>query len=159
MREQGVDKWHWVWYNIIMGNAEIKGCPRCGASSNQMLNGKNRSGTQSCLCGKCRKSYTLNPKKRAYAEEVRELAIKEYYAGASGRSVGRIHGMSKANVYNWIKKNWYGVDKSRNGFIRIWAWRDILVYHGEERQRKRRKCVFNDDDKPKSPTNSSFWCG
>ena len=88
-----------------------KECPNCGSASKQMLNGKNRSGTQSCLCGKCKRSYTLNPKKRAYDEEIRNLAIKEHYAGASGRSIGRMHGMNKANVYNWIKKNRDGVDK------------------------------------------------
>lgn len=33
------------------------------------------------------------------------MAIKAYYAGASGRGVGKIFGFSKANVYNWIKKN------------------------------------------------------
>ena len=30
--------------------------------------------------------------------------MKIYYSGASGRKVGLILGMSKANVYNWIKK-------------------------------------------------------
>ena len=49
--------------------------------------------------------YTLNPKKREYPEEIRLQAIKTYYTGASGRGVGKIFGMSKANVYNWIKKN------------------------------------------------------
>ena len=33
------------------------------------------------------------------------MAIKAYYAGASGRGVGKIFGFSKASVYNWIKKN------------------------------------------------------
>ena len=33
------------------------------------------------------------------------MATKTYYAGVSGRGVGKIFGMSKANVYNWIKKN------------------------------------------------------
>ncbi|MDR1668651.1 MAG: hypothetical protein LBR76_01670 [Oscillospiraceae bacterium] len=31
-----------------------------------------------------------------------------HYAGASGRGVGKVLGMSKANVYNWIKKNGSG---------------------------------------------------
>lgn len=51
------------------------------------------------------KIYTFEPKTRKYPEEVREMAIKAYYAGASGRGVGKIFGFSKANVYNWIKKN------------------------------------------------------
>jgi len=77
-----------------------------------MNSGYNRSGTQRCLCGLCNYKYTLNPKKREYPEELRQIAIKEYYAGASGRAVGMIHGMSKSNVYNWIKKNCGSVDKS-----------------------------------------------
>jgi transposase-like protein len=82
-----------------------KQCPNCKAETGQMKNGKNRSGTQSMLCRHCRKSYTPEPKRNAYSEEVREMAIKTYYAGASGRGVGKVFNMSKANVYNWIKKN------------------------------------------------------
>jgi transposase-like protein/IS1 family transposase len=79
-------------------------CPNCNAETGQMKNGKNRSGAQSMLCRYCGKSYTPEPKRNAYSEEVREMAIKIYYAGASGRGVGKVLGMSKANVYNWIKK-------------------------------------------------------
>ena len=78
-------------------------CPKCGASEKQMLDGKNQSGTQKCLCGKCKKSYTLNPKTRVYSKDVREQAIKMHFAGASGRAVGKVMGFSKANVYNWCK--------------------------------------------------------
>lgn len=84
---------------------EKKKCPRCGREDMQRKNGHNASGTQKCICGHCKKTYTLKPKKRAYDEETRALALKIYYAGASGRAVGKILGMSKANVYNWIKKN------------------------------------------------------
>ena len=79
-------------------------CPRCNSDDGQMKNGKNRSGTQSYLCRHCQKSYTPQPKRNAYSEELRKMAIKTYYAGVSGRGVGKIFGMSKANVYNWIKK-------------------------------------------------------
>lgn len=90
-----------------MRKAEIKEkkkCPRCGRSEGQAKNGHNRSGTQKYLCSHCKKPYTLEPKRRAYGEETRKMALKIYYAGASGRAVGKILGMSKANVYNWIKK-------------------------------------------------------
>jgi len=82
-----------------------KRCPNCKAQDGQMKSGKNRSGTQRIVCRHCKKSYTPEPKRHAYSEEVREQAIKIYYAGVSGRGVGKILGMSKANVYNWIKKN------------------------------------------------------
>ncbi len=82
-----------------------KKCPRCGRMDMQRKNGHNASGTQKYLCGHCKKAYTLEPKRHAYGEETKALALKIYYAGASGRAVGRILNMSKANVYNWIKKN------------------------------------------------------
>jgi transposase len=47
----------------------------------------------------------VDPKKREYPEEIQKMALKIYYSGVSGRGVGKILGMSKANVYNWIKKN------------------------------------------------------
>ena len=84
---------------------EARKCPSCEAIDGQMKNGKNRSGTQQIRCRYCSKTYTLAPKRKAYDEETRALAMKIYYAGASGRGVGKVLGMSKANVYNWIKKN------------------------------------------------------
>ncbi|MCL2057295.1 MAG: hypothetical protein FWH02_08785 [Oscillospiraceae bacterium] len=83
---------------------ENKKCPECGKVENQRKNGRNRSGTQRIVCGHCKKSYTLEAKRHAYSEETRELALKIFYAGASGRGVGKVLGMSKANVYNWVKK-------------------------------------------------------
>jgi len=84
---------------------ENKRCPICGRTEGQMKNGRNRSGTQTILCRFCKKSYTPNPKRHAYDEETRTLALKIYYSGVSGRGVGKVLGMNKGNVYNWIKKN------------------------------------------------------
>jgi len=91
----------------------IKGrnCPKCGQNTNQVNDGKNRSGTQRCKCKDCNITYTLNPKRNAYSEEVRSAAIKTYFSGVSGRGVGRLHSFSKANVYNWLKKTESSVDK------------------------------------------------
>ena len=83
---------------------EIKMCPVCERVDGQSKNGRNRSGTQQIKCRHCNKTYTLEPKRHAYDESTRELALKIYYGGVSGRGVGKILGMSKANVYNWIKK-------------------------------------------------------
>jgi transposase-like protein len=84
-------------------NPERK-CPKCGKAENQVGRGKNASGTQRCKCKECGTSYTINPKRNAYPTETVELALKIYYSGVSGRGVGHILNMSKANVYNWIKK-------------------------------------------------------
>jgi len=90
-----------------MKTAVIEGkrqCPICGRAEGQMKNGRNRSGTQTILCRFCKKCYTLNPKHHAYDEATKTMALKMYYSGVSGRSVGKALGMNKANVYNWIKK-------------------------------------------------------
>ena len=79
-------------------------CPVCGKETNQIKKGRNRSGTQRYMCKECGIWYTPEPKKREYPEETRHLAMKIFYSGVSGRGVGKILGMSKANVYNWIKK-------------------------------------------------------
>jgi transposase-like protein len=86
-------------------------CPKCGSKEKQAKDGFTNSGTQRCRCFNCKCRYALNPKSREYPEEVRRIAIKEYYAGISGRGVGKIHGMSGNNVINWIKKNRNSVDK------------------------------------------------
>jgi len=83
---------------------ERRKCPKCGRTENQMKKGRNRSGTQRCMCKECGVAYTIDPKKREYSEETQKLALKMYYSGVSGRGVGKVLGMSKANVYNWIKK-------------------------------------------------------
>jgi len=83
---------------------ENRRCPQCGKIENQIKKGTNRSGTQRCMCKECGVAYTIDPKKREYPEETQKLALKMYYSGVSGRGVGKVLGMSKANVYNWIKK-------------------------------------------------------
>ncbi len=89
---------------------EKRRCPKCGKAENQVNAGYNRSGTQRCVCKDCNHKYTLNGKTREYPKEVREQAIKAYYSGISGRGVGKLMGMSKANVYNWLKKTGESVD-------------------------------------------------
>ena len=69
-----------------------------------MKKGSNRSGKQQILCRYCKKTYTTEAIRNAYSEEIRSLALKAYYSGVSGRGVGKMFGMNKANVYNWIKK-------------------------------------------------------
>ena len=82
---------------------ENRRCP-CGKAENQTKQGRNRSGTQRCMCMECGIYYTVEPKKREYSEETKQQAIKIFYSGVSGRGVGKILGMNKSNVYNWIKK-------------------------------------------------------
>jgi len=90
---------------------ENRRCPKCGIAENQINAGYNRSGTQRCVCKNCNHKYTLNGKTREYPEEVRQKAIRIYYSGVSGRGVGKILGIGKSNVLNWIKKTEQPVDK------------------------------------------------
>ena len=84
---------------------ETRHCPLCGRIEGQINKGYNRSRTQRSMCKECGVAYTINPKQREYPEETKKLAMKMYYSGVSGRGVGKVLGMNKANVYNWIKKN------------------------------------------------------
>lgn len=79
-------------------------CARCGSEKQQYKYGKNRSGTARYRCSECGKAYTPEPAKSTYSEEEKTTAIKTYYEGASGRGVGRLQKMSKANVFRWIKE-------------------------------------------------------
>jgi transposase-like protein len=53
---------------------------------------------------KCGKAHTPEPKTHGYSEEEKKQAIKCYYEGNSGRSVGIYFKMSKANAVRWIKE-------------------------------------------------------
>ena len=75
----------------------------CGSETGQTRKGYNRLETQRYLCGKCGTTYTIGRKDRAYPEETRELALKMYYSGISGRRAGKVLATNKANAYNWIK--------------------------------------------------------
>ena len=84
--------------------AAWKKCPKCGKTKNQIKAGYNASGSQRCKCKECSVYYTIDPKRHEYPEETRQLAIKMYDGGISGRGVGKILKMNKSNVMNWIKK-------------------------------------------------------
>lgn len=79
---------------------EDKICSNCKKRENQVKIGYNKSGTQCCRCKEYDIRYTLNSKKHEYLDETKELAMKMYYLGVSGRGVGKVLGKNKANVYN-----------------------------------------------------------
>jgi transposase-like protein len=84
---------------------ETRRCPKCGRVENQINAGYNRSGTQRCLCKTCNYKYTPSGKTREYSEETKQQAMKIYYSGVSGRGVGKLMGIGKNTLYNWVKKN------------------------------------------------------
>ena len=84
---------------------ENRRCPKCGLTENQINAGYNRSGTQRCVCKTCNQKYTLNGKTREYPEETKQQAMKIYFSGVSGRGTGKVMGLGKNTVLDWIKKN------------------------------------------------------
>ena len=90
---------------------EGKVCPKCGSTDKQSKYGFTVAQSQRYACRSCNYKYTMNPKPRIYSEEVQTLAMRAYYSGISGRAVGKMFGMNKANIYRWIKKTGRGVDK------------------------------------------------
>ena len=74
-------------------------CPRCGKEEIWKA-GKPR-GKQQYQCKNCKKKFITD---KNYSKEFKEKAIAIFYEGNSGRAVGRIMGINKSTVYNWIKK-------------------------------------------------------
>ena len=135
-----------------------KRCPKCGKTKNQVKAGYNGSGSQRCKCKECGIYYTISPKRKEYPEETKELAIKMYYAGVSGRSVGKILHMNKSNVMNWIKKerekgSWkvQNMCRESQGY-RI--GRIVLVSRGQAPDTNAGKCLYHDDGESETASNS-----
>lgn len=78
-------------------------CPRCFGTIKQHKIGFNRSGSQKYRCELCKRTYTPEPNRRGYPEELRLQAIKLYLEGNSLRSIGRILKVTHQSVSNWIE--------------------------------------------------------
>ena len=74
-------------------------CPRCGKEEIRKVG--NPRGKQQYQCKECKRKFITEVN---YKKEFKEKAIKIFYEGNSGRTVGRIMGINKSTVYNWIKK-------------------------------------------------------
>ena len=77
-------------------------CPNCATQEQQIKTGRNRSGTQRILCRDCGKTYTVEPKRRGYAEEVRQKAVRLYVEGNNFRRIGRLLNVNHQSVVNWV---------------------------------------------------------
>ena len=74
-------------------------CPRCGKE--EIWKAGRPWGKQQYQCKNCRRKFITELN---YSEEFKREAIQIFYEGNSGRAVGRIKGINKSTVYNWIKK-------------------------------------------------------
>ena len=77
---------------------ELK-CPKCGKEE-IWKSGKSK-GKQQYQCKSCKRKFITE---KNYSKEFKNKAIAIFYEGNSGRAVGRIMGINKSTVYNWIKK-------------------------------------------------------
>jgi transposase-like protein len=80
----------------------MQSCLSCQNQENQIKSGKNRCGTQRYLCQLCGKTYTPEPKRQGYAEQVREKAVRLYVEGNNFRRIGRLLSVNHQSVVNWV---------------------------------------------------------
>ena len=74
-------------------------CPKCG--NEKIWKSGKTGGKQQYQCKSCKRKFITE---KNYSEEFKQKAIAIFYEGNSGRAVGRIMGINKSTVYNWIKK-------------------------------------------------------
>jgi len=83
---------------------EVRRCPKCGKTEEQVKRGLNRSGTRRCMCKECNIRYTIDPKTREYPEETKTLALKLLVSGMSSNAIGQVLEMNHQNAHRWAKK-------------------------------------------------------
>jgi len=66
------------------------------------------------------------------------LALKIYYAGTSGRGVGKILGMGKGNVYRWIKKT----EEAVNNLPKVFELDELYWFIGAKPKSKTRENLY-----------------
>lgn len=74
-------------------------CPSCGRE--EIWKSGKTGEKQQYQCKNCKRKFITE---KNYSEEFKQKAIEIFYEGNSGRAVGRIMGINKSTVYNWIKK-------------------------------------------------------
>ena len=70
-------------------------CPKCGKE--EIWKSGKTGGKQQYQCKSCKRKFITE---KNYSEESKDKAIAIFYEGNSGR----IMGINKSTVYNWIKK-------------------------------------------------------
>ncbi|MBC8137523.1 MAG: IS1 family transposase [Fibrella sp.] len=79
-------------------------CPSCDESTSVVRRGLNRNGTQRCLCNKCHKTFTLNPKPRRVSQEKRTLIENALAERISQRGIAGTLGVSRNTIIAVRKK-------------------------------------------------------
>ena len=74
-------------------------CPRC--RKEEVRKAGTPRGKQQYQCKNCRRKFITELN---YGDKFKREEIEIFYEGNSERAVGRIKGINKSTVYNWIKK-------------------------------------------------------
>lgn len=82
---------------------KVFNCRVCG-STNLIKKGFEKNGNPRVKCKDCN-SVRVAELRPIYTEERKAEIIKAYQERASLRGVGRIYGVAKQTLSNWIKKN------------------------------------------------------
>lgn len=77
-------------------------CKGCNSDS-LVLNGKNRSGSQTYKCNSC-KSFSVLQSVKKTAHVDKDAVERSFLERNSQRAIARVFGISHSTVANWIKK-------------------------------------------------------
>ena len=77
-------------------------CKWCG-SMTTVLDGKNPSGSQRCLCKACQRYFTPIAIRIDYEDDLKVVALRHYVDGNNYRRTGRQLGINHQTIVNWVK--------------------------------------------------------
>jgi len=85
-------------------SGHMKTCPCC-QSSILVKRGHNRSGSQRFLCRDCGRTFTPQPNRRGYPDDMHHRAIQLYLEGTNLRRIGRLLGIDHMTVAAWVQQH------------------------------------------------------
>ena len=100
-------------------------CPKCGSNCKQHLYGKDVNQKQRYRCFDCRRVYILD---KNYTAEFKKQAVKAYFECSSGRAVGRLMGVSKNTIWNWLEKYCDELEEKAENDVEIAEWDELYTY-------------------------------
>lgn len=68
-----------------------------------VLDGKNPSGSQRCLCKACQRYFTPIAIRIDYEDDLKVVALRHYVDGNNYRRTGRQLGINHQTIVNWVK--------------------------------------------------------
>jgi len=63
-----------------------------------------------------------------YTAEFKKQAVKAYFECSSGRAVGRLMGVSKNTIWNWLEKYCDELEEKAENDVEIAEWDELYTY-------------------------------